>query len=145
MMPHCWLALLLFCFLHLNFYFFWSLFWWNASIPLPFFPLDVHLVDFMLFIDHYFEMIPLSCTKFLDVFASVSVLLILFHWSIHGQIPHCWNFGVIYFNIGKISPFTLLLKSFHSYAYFSIWILEWTYLGKKKKIPNPLVFLLESC
>lgn len=92
-----------------------------------------------------FEMIPLSYTKFLDVFESFSVLPMIFHWSIHRPMPQCWNCWS-YINVlisGKSSPFTLLLKSFPSYPYFSIWTLESTCLGKKKKIPKPLGILIK--
>lgn len=91
------------------------------------FYLDCYPVVFMLFIDKYifflycFEMTLLSYTKFLDVFESISVLPIIFHWSIHRPVPQCWNYWS-YINVlisGKSSPFTLL-KSFPSYAYFSI-------------------------
>lgn len=76
-------------------------------------------------------------------FRSVSVLPILFHWCIHRPMPHCWSYWS-YINVlisGRTSPFTLLLKRFPSYAYFSMWTLEPTRLGKKW-IPKLLSILI---
>lgn len=109
-MPHCWLAPLLFCFVHSNFYFFWSLFWWNVTIQLHFF--SRCLPSWFHAIDHYFEMTTiyhiLNSWMYLHLFCISDSFLLVYSWANH--TVGIW--GLYILMLGKFPPLLFFWKVF---------------------------------